>query len=81
MLTTSLLRSKIPYTRNECPGYDTKQSVGEVPVRELWVMVSTPSLPLIPGPLSTGVVVPVRVQSMGQIELFNYFTVQTSDCS
>ena len=31
---------------NECPGYDTKQSDGEVPV-----MRSTPSLPSLPGPL------------------------------
>ena len=37
---------------NECPGYDTKQSDGEVPVMlELWGMWSTPSLPLLPGPL------------------------------
>ena len=37
---------------NECPGYDTKQSVGEVPtVLELWGMWSTPSLQLLPDPL------------------------------
>ena len=31
---------------NECPGYDTKQSDGEIPVMlELWGMRSTPSLP------------------------------------
>ena len=37
---------------NECPGYDTKQSDGEVPaVLELSGMRSTPSLPLLPGPL------------------------------
>ena len=37
---------------NECPGYDTKQSDGEVPaVPELWGMRSTPSLPSLPGPL------------------------------
>ena len=35
---------------NECPGYDTKQSDGQVPViLELWRMWSAPSLPLIPG--------------------------------
>ena len=34
---------------NECPGYDTKQSDGEVPaVLELWEMRSTPSLPITP---------------------------------
>ena len=37
---------------NECPGYDTKQSDDEVPtVLELSGMQSTPSLPLLPGPL------------------------------
>ena len=44
---------------NECPGYDTKQSDGEVPAMlELWGMRSTPSLPLLPGPLWPGVVSP-----------------------
>ena len=43
----------------ECPGYDTKQSDGEVPAMlELWGMWSTPSLPLLPGPLWPGVVAP-----------------------
>ena len=38
---------------NECPGYDTKQSDGEVPVMlELWGMRSTPSLPLLQSPLT-----------------------------
>ena len=51
---------------NECPGYDTKQSDGEVPVLlELWGMQSTPSLPLLPGPLWPGVVAPNRTLSMG----------------
>ena len=37
---------------NESPGYDTKLSHGEVPVMlRLWGMQSTPSLPLLPGPL------------------------------
>ena len=37
---------------NECPGYDTKQSDGEVPVMLwLWGMQSTPSLPSLTGPL------------------------------
>ena len=44
---------------NECPGYDTKQSDGEVPaVLEIWGMRSTPSLPLLPGPLWPGVIAP-----------------------
>ena len=44
---------------NECPGYDNKQSDGEVPAMlELWGMRSTPSLPSFPGPLWPGVVAP-----------------------
>ncbi len=51
---------------NECPGYDTKQSDGEVPaVLGLWGMQSTPLLPLLPGPLWPGVVAPDRALSMG----------------
>ena len=66
-LTASLPRSKNP---NECPGYDTKQSDFEALVMlKLWGMRSTPSLPSIPCPLSSGVVAPDRVLCMGQIEL------------
>ena len=44
---------------NECPGFDTKQFDGEVPVMlELWGMWSTLSLPLLPGPLWPGMVAP-----------------------
>ena len=51
---------------NECPGYDTKQSDGEVPAMlEFWGMQSTPSLTLLPGPLWPGVVAPDRALSMG----------------
>ena len=51
---------------NEYPGYDLKQSDGEVPVMlELWGMQSTPSLPLLPGPLWLGMVAPDRALSMG----------------
>ena len=51
---------------NECPGYDTKQSDGEVPaVLELWGIWSTPSLPSLPSPLWPGVVAPDRALSMG----------------
>ena len=53
---------------NECPRYDTKQSNAEVPlILELWGMRSTPSLPLLPGPLLSGVVVPDTVLFIGQI--------------
>ena len=39
---------------------------------ECWGMLSTTSLPLLPGPLRPGVIVPLRVQSMGQIKLFKH---------
>ena len=55
--TALLQRGETP--PNDCPGYDTKQSKGEVPgVLELWGMRSTPSLPSLPGPLWPGVVAP-----------------------
>ena len=58
---------------NESPEYDLKLSDGEAPVLlELWRMWSTPSASSPPGPLWPGVTVPVRVPSMGQIELFNH---------
>ena len=45
----------------ECPGYDTKQSDGDVPVmQELWGMRSTSLLPSIPGPPWPGVIAPDR---------------------
>ena len=51
---------------NECLGYDTKQFDDEVPVMlGLWEMWSTPSLPLLPGPLWPGLVAPDRALSMG----------------
>ena len=44
---------------NECAGYDTKQTDGEVPVMlELWGMGSTPSLPSLPDPLWPWVIAP-----------------------
>ena len=65
-----LLCSGVRPLPNKYPGYDSKQSDGEVPVMlELWRMLSTPLLPLLPGPLWPEVVVPDRVLSMGQIEL------------
>ena len=57
---------------NECPGYDTESFDGEAQVLELWGIWDTPSMPLFPSQLWTRVVIPVRVQSMDQIELFNY---------
>ena len=53
-----------------CPGYNPKESDCEVPVLlKLWGIWSTPSLPLLPGPLWPREVAPDRVLSMGQIEL------------
>ena len=55
---------------NQCPGYDTKQSNGEVPViLDHWGMRSTRSLPSLPDPLCPGVVKLDRVLCMGEIEL------------
>ena len=46
--------------------YDTKQSDGEIPVMlELWEVSSSPSLPLLPGPLCPGMVAPDKALSMG----------------
>ena len=45
-------------------------SNGEAPVLEILREGSIASLPLLPGPLWLGMVVPVRVPSMGQINLF-----------
>ena len=71
MLTAPLQRGKTP-THKMCLGYDTKPSDGQDPILKLWGMWSTPSLLLLPGPLRFRVVVPVRVPSMDQIELFNH---------
>ena len=65
---------------------EIKLSDGEAPVLELREMWSTPLLSLLPGSPSLGVVVSVKVPSMGQIEIFNHFLnlqpfncVQTND--
>ena len=55
---------------NEFPGYDTKNSNGEVPIMlELWGMRSISLLPSLPDPIWPGVVEPDRVRSSGQTEL------------
>ena len=64
ILTTPLQR-KDPPPPNKYPGYKTKLSDGEAPVLELWKTWSTPLLCLLLSPLSSGVVVPVRVPCMG----------------
>ena len=51
---------------NECRGYDTKQSDGEVPVMlGLWGKRSIPSLPLFPGQLWPCAIASDRALSMG----------------
>ena len=56
----------VRHPSNECPGYDTKKSVGDVPVMlGLWGMQSTPSLPSLPGPLWPSIVAPDRALSLG----------------
>ena len=57
-------------TPHEYPGYDTKQSDGEVLVMlELLGIWSTSSMPLRPGPPWPEVLISDRALSMGQIEL------------
>ena len=60
MPIASLQRAKNPYS-NECPGYDTKM---HLMVRQQSWSFGEWGVP--------GVVIPVRVPSMGQIELFNH---------
>ena len=48
------------------------ESDGKVPVLKLWGMWSTPSQPLLQGPLWPGVLVLFRVPSMSQIEISNH---------
>ena len=61
--------------QDECPRYNVKPSDSEALVLELWEMWSTSLLRLLLGPLKPGVVVPDRVPSMGQIELFDHLSV------
>ena len=63
---TDCTSAEVKTPPNECPGYDTKQSDGEVPaVLELWGIRSTTSLPSLPGPPWPGVVAPDRALSYG----------------
>ncbi len=56
-------------TPNECPGYNTKQSDGEVPVMlEPWGIRSTSSLPLFPGPLWPGMVAPEHILKLDKFQ-------------
>ena len=64
--TASLQRGRTP-PLTKCTGYDIKLSDGKASALEIWGMWSTPSLPLLLGPLWPKAVAPDRVQSMGQI--------------
>ena len=61
-----LLCTEIRHPADECPGYNIKQSDGEIPVKlEFGGMRSTPSLSSLPGPLLPGMVAPHRALFMG----------------
>ena len=45
-----------------------KISDGKTPALEIWGMMNTSSLPLLPGPFWPGVIAPDRVLFRGQIE-------------
>ena len=68
---------------HESPRYSIKRSDIVASVREFWIMLSTSSLPLLPGLLWYGVLVTDKFPSMGQIELCKHFTVcgQMTDLS
>ena len=67
---TDCISAKGQDSPNECPGYEAKQSDGEVLVMlELWGMRSTLLLQSLLGPLWSAVVAPDEILSMGQVEL------------
>ena len=61
---------KESYPPYECPSLSVSNGVASL--MELWGMSSTPSLPFLQNSLWPGMVMPVRVPSMDQIELFNH---------
>ena len=63
-------RSIRPHQKPRCFGYDTKLHLR----LWFWRPASTPSLPLLPDPLWSGVLVPVRVPSMSQIDILEYYS-------
>ena len=61
---------------SECPWYNIKQSDGETAViLQLWEMLNTPLLPLLPDPVRPRMVASNRFPSIGQIELFDHLIV------
>ena len=73
-----------PPSTNEYPGYDTKQSDGEVPViLELWGMRGTPSLLSLSDPLWPGMVAPdSHIYGPNRTKLCTYAKLNclTSNC-
>ena len=63
----------VKHPHQRVPRIYTKSAVGKALVLQLWKLRSTPSYPLLPGRLWFEIVVAVRVLSIDQIELFNYF--------
>ena len=59
-----------------CSRYNTKPSDGEVPVLVFRTILSMPSLLLFPGHLWPGIVIPVRVPSMNQKEMFYFLNLK-----
>ena len=65
-----LYRGVRPSYHKECPVNDTKQSDGPIQLMlEYWRMEWTSSLPLLSGPLWSGVLASDKALSMGQIEI------------
>ena len=55
-------------------------SGGEATVVDIYGVGSTPSLPILPGQLWPRVVVPVRISTMGQINLFKNYLNSIEPC-
>ena len=62
---------RIKHLPDGSPGYDAKQSDGEVPAQEFWGMWSTPSLALLPETLCIGVVATDKFLLLDQMDLFD----------
>ena len=61
-------QASVSQQRSKAPGYDIKPWNGEAPALEIWVIWSTPTLPLVPCPLRPGVRASYWILSQGQIE-------------
>ena len=78
---TDCTSAEVKNPTNERPGYGTKQSDDEVPVMlERWGMQSTPLLPLLPGPIWSGVVEPDKCPMYGLNRTKPCFLHNTAFC-